>query len=424
MSSEQAVEKFVHVTEVIPFDEEISTLTYPNLISVASGAKLDDLDNISLRPMKRRRVISDDEVQISVDMFGKVNDREMVASRGHLDLNYDYFIGIRDKKTGSTKLVEVDGMYSLRPAAPCDVGTMNDKEQEEDEKEMTYAEKRAELLQSFGGKKSVLRMKKYQRDRITDEKVEQQMAETITMAAKSMRERDTEQGIVHGSEETTESLAPPHNSAATDPKDAYPLLGLLSAAEIVDLDLEATTVIESPEGVDSLENPGWHSLVWDIVRSIVSKDEPKEVKVPRVQAVMHLHYLLVLANAPTRVTREAQDDMIGKMGVEDEVFKCLLERYTSATDRKSTRTKSKLDSNRIIAYATIMWLTALGFKNCMRLGELSAALGINITVLLRAATNLGCKIRKQKDQTGPDGFSLTLKVPLTFPRLKKKYQRK
>ncbi|CAN8061767.1 unnamed protein product [Agarophyton chilense] len=420
MSIQQTDEKLIHITEVIPFDDEKSTLTYPSLISVSSDAQQHELDGISLRPMKRRRVISEDEVEISVDLFGTVKEKEMVASRGHQDLNFDYFVGVREKKTGKTKLLEVDSLYSLRPAARSDMKTINEQEGEDEPKEMTYAEKRKEVMQSFGGKKSLQRLKKYERDRITEEKVEESMAETITKAANAMRERDTEQGITHEAQETTELLAPPHNKAATNPKDAYPLIGLLSAPEILALDQEATAMIDLAEDSSSLENPGWHPLVWDIMQNILSNDDSKEVKVFRVQAIMHLHYLLALANTPNRITRDVQNTLIEQMAVDDEVLQCLLQRCTSATDRKHMRTKSKLDANRITTYAVIMWITALGFKNCMRLGELSAALGINNTVLLRAATNLGCKIRKQKEQTGPDKFSITLKVPLTFPRLKRK----
>eukprot|EP00178_Gracilaria_changii_P025277 TRINITY_DN77_c0_g1_i1.p3 TRINITY_DN77_c0_g1~~TRINITY_DN77_c0_g1_i1.p3 ORF type:complete len:424 (-),score=63.29 TRINITY_DN77_c0_g1_i1:7278-8549(-) len=423
MSAQQTAQKFVHITQVIRFDEDVTTLTYPNLMSICGRARHYDLDNISLRPVKRTRFISDEQVQISIDMFGNADNTEMVATRAHHELNYDYFVGIRDKNTGNTKLVEIDSLYALRPALPDDIKTIKEYK-EDDKKEMSYTEKRTELLQSFGGKKSVQRLRKYQRDRITEEKVERRMAETITNAAEAMRERDSRQGISLTVHETTESLAPPHDNTATDPLHAYPLVRLLSAPEILALEQEAKAVIEFSKDPKTSGNPGWYPLVWDVMQNVISNDDSEELKLQRIQALIQLHYLLVLAHSPAKITSEVQNTFFEQMAVEDEVLQCLLERFTSPTDRKFVRTKSKLDSNRIITHAVIMWLTALGFNNCMRLGELSAALKINISVLLRVATNLGCKIRKQKDQSGPNKFSITLKVPLKFPRLKKKYQRK
>ncbi|PXF44670.1 DNA-directed RNA polymerase I subunit RPA49 [Gracilariopsis chorda] len=421
-------QKLVHISEVTPFIEDEWAVSYPNILATAGGTGHAALDGISLRAVKRRRVVSEGEVQVSIDMLVKSGEREMVASRGHHELNYDYYVGVRNKNTGDTKLVEVDGLYCLRPSVRSGIDFSRfdeaDEKDEKDDRKKTYVERRNELLKAFGGKKSLSRVTRWERNRITEEKVSDRMADKINESAKAMRERDAEQGISHDADETTEPMAPPHNNAATDPKDAYPLMGLLSAPELLALDQEAAAMIELSEDPTTLENPGWDTLVWDVMLNILSKEgDAKETKMLRLQAIMHLHYLIVLANAPAKITRAVRNTLIEKMAVDDEVLECLLERYTTADERAWMRSRSKSDSARILGYAILMWLTALGFKNCQRLGELSAAFQVNTSTLVKIAANLGCKVKKPKAKADTNMYSISLRMPLTFPRLKKRFVR-
>lgn len=421
-------QKLVHVSEVTPFVEDEWSISYPNILATAGGTDHDALDDISLRAVKRRRVVSEGEVQISIDMLGKCGEREMVASRGHHELNFDYYVGVRNKKTGDTKLIEVDGVYCLRPSvrSGMDFSRFAEAEERDEEKDRkkTYIQKRNELLKEFGGKKSLSRVKRWERNRLTKERVSDHTALKINESAQAMRKRDAEQGISHDADETTELMAPPHNNAATDPKDAYPLTGLLSAPELLALDQEAAAMIELSEDPTSLENPGWDTLVWDVMLSILGKGgDARETKMLRLQAIMHLHYLIVLENAPARITRAVRNTLIEKMAVDDEVLECLLERYTTPGERAWMRKRSNIDSMRILNYAIIMWLTALGFKNCQRLGELSLALQANTSTLVKIAANLGCKVKKPKANADKNMYSISLKMPLTFPRQKKRFVR-
>lgn len=426
MQGPQSPSRNVTIREVYPHhpapEGEPPTVRNPNLITLPAGVDADVLNNMVLRPPKRRRADPS-----CIEMRATANGQEWRGQRGFHELNVDYFVGVVNKKTGDMDLYEVDGSYRLRPSRRSGLTESGDEEDEAEE-ERTYAEKRNDLLNEFGGKKSIQRAAKYQRDKITEDKVDEKTAFNINQAAKEMRARDAEKGISHTIVQTTEAMAPPHDNAATNVWDAYPLLGMLSPLEMSALEQEAAAMIELSDESGLHENPGWTPLVWDILRLVIGRKESNaSIRNTRLQAAMHLHYLIVLAKGPISVLNKERRNFMESMAVDGAVLDKLLERYTTrkvrVADKRSCRIRTSDDATKIVIYGIVMWLTASGFKDCRRLGELADALSVSFKLLLKHAQGLGCRVLKSKDRYGPNAYSITLTVPLKFKAISQRQGR-
>lgn len=421
--------KTIQIDHVIPFsrsDKEHHCISHPNLISLSDGTSRVEIESMNLRALKRKRTSSSqDASKQTCELFGNLRDKDWHAQSAFHDRNVDYYIGVVHKKTASMQLIGVDSTYRLRPSMHRANPLQPHVKNEEEEDKRTYGQQKQDLLNSFGGKRSIQRVAKMVRDNITDEKVDDKTAHNAAAAAKQMLTRDADKGIYHG-EMTMESMAPPHDSNATSPEHAYPLLGLVMPPELLALEQEADAMLQLATDPSTLDNPGWHELVWRALNTILGlKELPLEHRKRRMQAAMNLHYLITLANSPEIITYEDQEALMEKMGVSYEVLNCLLQRFTVPfVSRKgintSCRQKTTADSARIVVHAIIMWMTLSDFKDCRNLGALAEAFGINLKLLLKHANNLGCKVRKLKDQSGPHAFSVSLKVPLVFPPLRKR----
>lgn len=395
------------------------------------------IDDMAVKLVKKRRRTqrSDDPDLDSVtpELIAKTGDLEYRGRRTHTEMNHDFFIGVADKGSNLVHLFEVSGMFSLRPfvrRAPVAAdGAVSDPE----EKERTLAEQRQELLETFGGNRSKKRVATFHKDRITEDNITDRAQEQVKNAAKAMKEKDASQGIHHLGKGTTESMAPPHDSSATKPKDAYPLEGLITPGELAALEQEAWSMLESySASPTALENPGWHNLVWGVLIGIAKN---KELSIPDkvhcMQAAMHLHYLIVLARGSKTINEMVREKMMEDMAVDHGVMKCLLERFTVPFKPPKgniiLRRKSQASSARVVLYGVIMWVTASGFSNCGRLDELADALGVGMKLMLTYASQAGFKLKMKREKgskaTRPQDFRLALKVPLSFPEIRRRQGR-
>lgn len=396
-------------------------VSHPSLISFARSLSPEEVERTRVKLVHREGEPKQDG---SFEMIAENGGRAWTGKKGFNEMNHDYFIGIRNKMNNTLSLVAVDGMYSLRPYIGRRL-TENPEIPPEDIEEQTYAEKRAELLEKFGGRKSQRREQKYLRNRITDENVDDKTEEKIKEAAKQMLEKDTSQGIVHVFQQTTESLAPPHDSSATTPELAYPLEGLVTPGELRALEQEARAMMQTcSDGTGNIDNPGWHPLVWTILLRIIrNADLTEDARLPRIQAAMHLHYLIVLTGTTDKILRATRLELMQSMAVDEGILSCILDRFTVSDDRQYVRKKTQEDVVRAILYGIVMWLTACGFRKCGNVGQLSAALGISSTLLIKHAMQIGCKVHRKPDQRDASDFLVSLKVPLTFPKIRKRQGR-
>lgn len=418
-----------------------SAATFPSILTVHDEmAKTIDKASLSLK--KRQRVSNDadndDDEDAHPEIFVQTKSRGLWhGRRGYNNTNCHYFIGVLHKPSGKMRLVQADTVYTLRPHLSQKSGTRlwdeidaaEKKNNENDNTEKTYWEKRKDLLNTFGGKRSVQSLKRFEKNRITEEKVDDKATEHANIATKSMLEKDAAEGIHHHAVDTTEPEAPPHDIDAQNAQDAYPLHGLLSPHELAELSEAATLVVEGiTEG--SAENPGWHPLVWSVLQSIVALvtpgEDPNDQLQTRLQCAMHVHYLIMLATSPKRMTPTVRADLLQKMAVSENTLVQLLHRFTSSQTefgQRDVRVRTPTNLENLIKYAIVMWMYTAGFQNCSRLDELADALGVSLKLFLWYAQSLGCKVRKQKEMSGPKAYCITLQIPLTFPKVQKRVSR-
>lgn len=429
--------KRVRVESVVSLDSQKDAAqrgaAFPGLVSFAEGMAPSSMDDLTMRLVKRRRANSHEEADlnnVTPELIAQKAEFEWLARKNFTEMNHDYFIGVRNRKTDTIQLFEIDGMYSLRPFVRRKQIAGDEPTADPSEKERTYAEQKRELLETFGGKRSIKKVEKYEKDRITDDKLNENAHLQVNEAARAMMEKDATEGIHHLQRNTTESMAPPHDDNATTPEDAYPLEGLITPGELAALEQEVWSMTEScSESTASLENPGWNPLVWDsLIQTAKNKGLPNSTQVRRMQAAMHLHYLIALSGCTKNIGSATQAKLMEEMAVDDGVLKCLLERFTVAnqarTGKPTLRRKTKAGSARLVVYAIIMWITASGFKNCGRLNDLADALGVSIKLVLTYALQVGCKVKKKQESEGSQvDYRLSLKVPLTFPEIRRRQGR-
>lgn len=386
------------------------------------------MEDMAMHLVRRRKLNGQDGNELydgPPELIARKSGLEWHSRKGFSELNHDFFIGVRNKKTDTIQLFEVEGMYSLRPFVRRSRVAREDMHID-DEDPKTYAEQRSELLKTFGGTRSLRKVEKYEKDRITDEKVDDKAQMQVTEAAKGLAEKDAAQGIFHSRDSTTESMAPPHDSSATTPEAAYPLEGLITPGELAALEQEASSMITSCAEVEGPpENPGWHPLVWHALEKVATNsDISSSARVRRLQAAMHLHYLIELGKCSKIIGHRVQGQLMESMAVDDGVLNCLLERFTvpyaPGQGKPTVWRKTQADTSRLVVYAIIMWVTACGFKNCDKLEALAEALGVSIRLLLTCATQIGCKLRRKSAQNVPQEYRIYLKVPLVFPPIRKR----
>lgn len=417
------------VDELDDNDEQKRVLSHPSLVSFAKGSLPSAIESVQLRLLRKRPVPDGDggtAFYEGEELHGFADGRKWKGTRGFNDMSSDYFFGICNRKTGNIRLVEADGQYCLRPSIPKTVGIGNvARTDENDNTERTYAEQKGDLLRTFGAERSMKRQAKYQKNRIVDETIGASLEGQVDAAAEAMRTKDVTDGILRD-EDTTRSIAPPHNLAATTPEDAYPLEGLTSPAELRALATEASSLIAAV-GSDpqSVENPGWHDVVWEIIFATAQDTSiDTHIKRRRIQAGMYLHYVLVLANAPRQITSAKREELMHKMGVEDAVLDCLLVRFSDRDGGLKTAVGSRFistaQSDQLVFYGIVLWLTATGFSTSGGIPQLARAFNTTISLFLRFATRIGCKVRRAKDKPDPESYRIVLQTPLVFPQLRKR----
>ena len=406
-------------------------LSHPALVSISKDTDQSDTTGTKLRALKRKR--NDETLTTQLKLEASVNKRPWEWHPGHNELNYDYYIGIRNKRTNTLQLIQSHGLYRPRPSLHFLKHKNNTEKTDEEansdvpEDSNKYAEQRKRLLESFGSKKTIQQLKKYERDRITDDKLDEKTTVNLNVATKRMIENDAEKGITHNDIETTESSAPPHDSTATRVADAYPLIGLMTPMELLSLEQEAKAALEEAAvckdnaGNLQMDNPGWHPLVWErLLNTIKDEDLNDEKKMKRMQAAMHLHYLTVLAKQGQTIRKENRMHMLEEMAVSEEVLHCIIERFTMESGGSNLVFKTPTCVDKLLNYAIVMWITTCGYVGCESIGELAAAMRVTVKRLLVNAIGIGCKVKKASNQTGPEAYRISLRAPLVFPPVRRR----
>lgn len=407
-------------------ENQKEVVSHPSILSFGPTLDVANADQVRVS-MMRPTPTEQDGKECITELIAREGKSEWRGKKARKLMSYDHFIGVRNNRTNVIQLFRVDGVYTMRPLTTLSRNQQAQPQVEEEEEKKTYGQQKEQLLRSFGAKKSQRRIERYKRDRITEDKVDEKAQEQLTLAAREMVEKDAKMGIHHDKKQTTEKSAPPHDSTATNPKDAYPIEGLMTATELKALEYEAHSMLDAFASDSSeLSNPGWHQLVWQKLIEILRDEElSEEDKILRMQAIMHLHYLIIMAKCPKRILREEWMNLMEEMAVEETVLRHILDRFTVEDGMREGKGKCRRKSDacipRITVYGILMWLIACGYENCTGLGRVAEALNVSLNLLLAHALRLGCKVKRNKNAGGkpdPEDYRLSLPVPLKFPELK------
>lgn len=463
--------RHVRISEYVPVIKK-HTNSFPSLTSFRGCTQRIKPDSLQLSIRRKRALSEHGEVNpTEIELQAQREDgREWRGSNTFHDIDTTFCIGIRNKKTSTMKVIQVGGVYTLRPHITdnknmpdktdndvdmkdsddeiTDEGSDAEKEDKDDDDDSKldvderqrkmYTKKRMELLTAFGGKKSLTAVKKYQRDAITDKKVGDNTITQINEAAKQMKSEDLQKGFDINADETTEAAAPPHNKNATIPPEVYPIEGLITPRELaavlesVDLLIDSAITPNNEEdgekfkvgNVAEMENPGWHPLVWRLLTSqLSSMDEMNDDLKKRMCCAMHLHYLITMARC--KITLKSFDvQQLGEdMGVPDYVLEILTDRFFDTQKEfgsQEIKVKGTRSTHLLVQHAIIMWLYVYDFQPAGLLDLLTEALQLTPKALMVEATGLGCKVRKVKGEQGMRALRLTLPIPLKFPPIRTK----
>jgi A49-like RNA polymerase I associated factor len=409
-------------------------LGHPSVIAFSPG---DDLARSRLSDLEV--AIEQDEslgnIHLSARKTGSGGTEEWTAVHAPSPLVVDYVVAIVDKQRNTAKLVDVSGEFCLtRNLKHIASGQPENNGQVRDER--SYAEKRSELLETFGSKRARESKAKSSLNAITDARISAETANHLESAIGAHQEKYSGRD---GAESTTSTLAPPHNPKAARPEGAYPLGGLMTSVEYGYLQGEAESFLEKAvqsKDISAIQNPGFGDTAWALLleaagiriresssKGASSSERRLDEACGRAISAMYLHFLIVLAQSGTTLGVRDRSALVESMGVPQEVLHCILDRFTERQVGKSAseRLRSEAMRSRLVYYAVVYWLTASGFAASGSLEQIAGELQITPAKFMIHIAHVGGKVKRMKAEAkGSTAYRAYLSAPLVFPPLRRR----
>lgn len=353
--------------------------------------------------------------------------------------NVTCYVGIRSKKTGTMRLVEVDSHFALRPRLLKPAVSDDSGSEAEDlpegsarrkrRKSLSNVEQREQVMSMFGGARTLNRYEAARRNQYRQGMVAEDYTQELVKAAERQREEDGD--ALGGTHLTTRHLAPPHNIDATEAAEAYPLEGLMTPHEWETLRAQADDLIRRSKEESFTEiEPGWDGVAWNFLMHVLaSVGVDADTTRTRAMAALYLNVLIKFAGVGGMWYSEAICRRLqGELGIDEEHVNVLLETFAEKTSNENgvvEYQKGHASDDKLRCFAIVAWLTVFGFVHCRHIGELGGALGITAKDVAIHATRLGGKLHRKKGaERSYETFTITLNVPLVFPALAKSKLRK
>lgn len=339
------------------------------------------------------------------------------------------FIAVLEKATGELHMIETADFYRMRPREPLEgSANMDDDDAEEDnieeDKNLTVAEKRANMLRLFGNKKSLKRYENYERKNkqiITSDAARAEAQKAADLVAENEAQNEQE------GDGTSRHLVPPHNAETSDPTQAYPLEDLCPPECYEEFKIDSIKAIEELRG-NNPQNPGWNSYTFLLLCQVAGDTIDDDVKLRRAVACFYLNMLVNIINGPPRIHPSNHKELSQKWYISEfglgELLRMFMERQTGKSRNDLTQTTRSKD--KIVYYAAVLWLTIGDFRNVQGLGKIADALKITHKEMAQFVQRVGGKLAKDKGTTASNygKFRARLVTPLVFPSIKVEKRRR
>ncbi|KAK3761983.1 hypothetical protein RRG08_031660 [Elysia crispata] len=317
-----------------------------------------------------------------------------------------YYMGIHDKSIGKIRVVPAS-LIQLEPWF---------QEKEEDSLAFTattFKEKRDALQTEFGSGRSQRAVNKRLREKL-DEDMVASTAETAINSSNVNHKEIAETSASPSTELKTQSEAiPPYNINAKTPDEVYLLKDIVSNEVLTCLiDVSSALTCSTKEDLAMWrKNKTYFSYILDKVEAL---SEIPQARLLQGQCLMYLQYLMTFYLMKSMELR-------GKYPLPSEwpgtVRYYLLDKFTLEVKEPGQRFRRCVPSRMkdlVLSHILVLCLKMNEFS--LDISHLMTDLKLSAKKLTTHASFLGCSSKKSK----PDGYTVTLKVPLTFPVLKDK----
>ncbi|PRQ51446.1 putative RNA polymerase I associated factor, A49 [Rosa chinensis] len=339
----------------------------------------------------RLQVVVTPNKEAKVDFVGTSYAGE--AQAGEL---CSYGLGILDKDTQTLKIVpiasnkifrlepKIQGLhFSGKEPASSAMGELSVHEK---------AEKRIDLHNRYGTKKSIRQNKKMQTLKQEDDPDSQNDMDAIKQGMTNREDTEASEGH-------TDRNTPPFNASATTPQEAYPLDKIITTGEWKFLQ----DINKLLEGGAEISQNSFPTFVCNRIHKLqLIEDEDKKYKLSCIFSyITHL------------IKFKDLHSMDGFSSAKAHRFPGIIrDKFSSMFDAVSKRLSTE-KSNLLISYVLVLTLFADEFQTSMT--DIAKDLRMGTATLRTHYEKLGCKVSKKNVVS-----TVTLPVPLQFPTVRRK----
>ncbi|KAJ0399066.1 hypothetical protein P43SY_008686 [Pythium insidiosum] len=370
---------------------------------------------------KQRLVIANtDRVAYQGANFGYLSSANDCAS---------YVVGIYDKNTQEVRLCNVSQLYMMQQTVKGSADNVDDNRGDG----KSYLEKKRDLVELFGSKKSKRIQKSIEENIVNVQNVSGAASITETLkkqmdkAAQDAAARDAASAVDSAALATRNAILPPHNLEASAPEQVYIIRKFLNPQVMESLKIKADEWIEALKATNVADVAASHNLMALPTRLLLSMRTPYDKT--KMAYLVYLQYQLELFHTSFPL-RKSVVSFSEERGIPLVVLRNLLALFTDSTQNELGYTsylQPKQKKDKLILYMLVLALTINGFS--LDLTELAADLKRSAVSLTTYCRQLGCGVEKVKAEAAVYGSNalsskkqahrVVLTLPLQFPQPKR-----
>lgn len=330
-----------------------------------------------------------------------------------------YYIGALDKQSSTMSLHRAE-LISLRPCIPGLTHTDLAAEGASPSK-ADYRTNFEQLVTSFGSEKAKRVHAAHERNKVESSALEGALATAVTHVQTEVEKAGVSQP------QQNSGLIPAHNPAAEVPQDVYNLHDVVSLEEI--RILKKTGKVFTKATVDDIAS--WRAderypeYVLQHLSSLPTREPHRSL---RAALLLYASFLIEMHRMNPRLFEKRGPKFVGEEpppGVKDQLLMKFAERKGAEEGHQSSYVLSSRMKDKILSHLFVLVLIIDDFVvDCATLQQ---DLKLTTSKVMDHFRALGCSVTKSavKRKAGDDGIPLpssctaNLKIPLSFPKLKK-----
>ncbi|TMW61510.1 hypothetical protein Poli38472_012701 [Pythium oligandrum] len=355
------------------------------------------------------------------------------ANFGYLTSSNDcasYVVGVYDKNTQEVRLCNINQIYMMQQT----VKGSTDNVDENRGAAKSYMEKKRDLVEAFGSKKSKRIQKSIEENIVNVQNVSGAASITETLkkqmekAQEDSRKRDAQSSAESAALATRNALLPPHNLDAATPEQVYNIRKFINPHVMESLKMKAEEWIEAFKTTSVADYAATNNFPAVVTRLLLSLRTPYDKT--KLGYLVYLKYLLDLFHLhfPLRKSPVALSE---EKGIPLVVLRSQLALFTDSAPGDNGYTnylQPKQKRDKLIVYMIVVALTINGFS--LDLTELATDLKRSAVSLSTYCRQLGCSVEKGRAETAVYGSNTlaskkqsvhraVLSLPLQFPAVKR-----